>query len=332
METRGRDLWHRIVQSNLLSSRLTLLLFRKEYHFIRCGLRSTRQKIVKFYVDYLIIIIMGDRPRRPTKRPAFLNDYSLTEDEVKTKKSKSKKNHGPKSTSTTARSAGQAGAGASAEPAADGAGPSRPSNPDMIDEIMEIGSIIPGHKKKVGRGRKSGKLYFISKVQNQFYRHVSVTCHVDSCWWWWWSWPARKLGLAYRAIVEVILILVVQEQVASLKIGQWISFISDSRKYCAHGMIIMMGRYIQHCMHLQLAVDPYKKCALFESMDWLPKTHRVSWHIYANQISTKRSPTVASWYEEWGLQFSQKSDIWWKYWSPFYLFLDFRNGAFWQLD
>ena len=111
METRGRDLWHCIVQSNLLSSRLTLLLFRKEYRFNRCGLRSTRQKIVKFYVDNLIIIIMGDWPRRPTKRPAFLNDYSVAEDEVKTKKSK--KNNGPKSTSTTARSAGQAGAGAS---------------------------------------------------------------------------------------------------------------------------------------------------------------------------------------------------------------------------
>ena len=44
--------------------------------------------------------------------------------------------------------------------------------------------------------------------------------------------------------------------------------------------------YIQHCMDLQLAVsyiiyiisyiisvDPYKKRVLFESMDWLPKTH-----------------------------------------------------------
>ena len=68
--------------------------------------------------------------------------------------------------------------------------------------------------------------------------------------------------------------------------------------------------YIQHCMDLQLAVDPYKRHLLFESMDWLPKTHKVSWHISANQISTKHSPTVALWYEKWGLQFSQKSDIW----------------------
>ena len=90
--------------------------------------------------------------------------------------------------------------------------------------------------------------------------------------------------------------------------------------------------YIQHCMDLQLAVDPYKKRVLFESMDWLPKTHRVCWHISANQISTKHSPTAASWYEEWGLPISQKSDIWYKNWSPFCLFLDFRNGAFWQLD
>ena len=67
--------------------------------------------------------------------------------------------------------------------------------------------------------------------------------------------------------------------------------------------------YIQHCMDLQLAVDPYKRHVLFESMDWLPKTHQVSWHISANQISTKHSPTTALWYE-WGLQFSQKSDIW----------------------
>ena len=44
-------------------------------------------------------------------------------------------------------------------------------------------------------------------------------------------------------------------------------------------------------MDLQLAVDPYKRLVLFESMDWLPKTHKVSWHISANQISTKYSPT-----------------------------------------
>ena len=75
---------------------------------------------------------MGDRPRRPTKRPAFLNNYSLAEDELKTKKSKK---NGPKSRSTS--STGQAGASASAEPAADVAGPSRPSHTDMIDEIVE---------------------------------------------------------------------------------------------------------------------------------------------------------------------------------------------------
>ena len=78
--------------------------------------------------------------------------------------------------------------------------------------------------------------------------------------------------------------------------------------------------YIQHCMDLQLAVDPYKKHVLFESMDWLPKIHIVSWHISANQISTKHSPTAVVWCEEWGLQFLQKSDIWEKNWSPFCLF------------
>ena len=68
--------------------------------------------------------------------------------------------------------------------------------------------------------------------------------------------------------------------------------------------------YTQLCMDLQLAVDPYKRRVRFESMDWLPKTYKVIWHISANQISTKYSPTTVVWYEEWGLQFSQKSDIW----------------------
>ena len=68
--------------------------------------------------------------------------------------------------------------------------------------------------------------------------------------------------------------------------------------------------YIQHCMDLQLAVDPYKRPVLFESMDWLSKIHRVSWHISANQISTKHSPTAVVWYEESWLQFLQKSDTW----------------------
>ena len=68
--------------------------------------------------------------------------------------------------------------------------------------------------------------------------------------------------------------------------------------------------YIQHCMDLQLAVDPYKTPVLFESTDWLSKIHRVSWHISANQISTKHSPTAVVWYEESWLQFLQKSDTW----------------------
>ena len=38
-------------------------------------------------------------------------------------------------------------------------------------------------------------------------------------------------------------------------------------------MLMQMQQYIQHCMDLQLAVDPYKRRVLFESMDWLPKTH-----------------------------------------------------------
>ena len=69
-------------------------------------------------------------------------------------------------------------------------------------------------------------------------------------------------------------------------------------------------QYIQHCMDLQLAVDPYKRPVLFESTDWLSKIHRVSWHISANQISTKHSPTAVVWYEESWLQFLQKSDTW----------------------
>ena len=68
--------------------------------------------------------------------------------------------------------------------------------------------------------------------------------------------------------------------------------------------------YIQHCMDLQLAVDPYKRPVLFERTDWLSKIRRVSWHISANQISTKHSPTAMVWYEESWLQFLQKSDTW----------------------
>ena len=51
-------------------------------------------------------------------------------------------------------------------------------------------------------------------------------------------------------------------------------------------------------MDLQLAVDPYKRRVLFESMDWLLKTQKVSWHISANQISTKHSPTAVVWYTD----------------------------------
>ena len=49
-------------------------------------------------------------------------------------------------------------------------------------------------------------------------------------------------------------------------------------------------------------VDPYKRRVLFESMDWLLKTHKVNWHISANQISTKHSPTAVVWYEEWAVR------------------------------
>ena len=41
---------------------------------------------------------------------------------------------------------------------------------------------------------------------------------------------------------------------------------------------------------------------------------------------------VVVWYEEWGLQFSQKSDIWYKNWSPFCLFFDLKICAIQQLD
>ena len=44
-------------------------------------------------------------------------------------------------------------------------------------------------------------------------------------------------------------------------------------------------RYIQHCMDLQLAVDPYKRPVLFESMDWLPKTHSQSTYFCKSNIN-----------------------------------------------
>ena len=52
-------------------------------------------------------------------------------------------------------------------------------------------------------------------------------------------------------------------------------------------------------------------------------------------VSTKNSPmVVVVWYEEWGLQFAWKSDIWWKNWSHrptcICLFLDLQNCAIWQ--
>ena len=43
--------------------------------------------------------------------------------------------------------------------------------------------------------------------------------------------------------------------------------------------------YIQHCMDLQLAVDPYKRRVLFESMDWLPKTHSQLTYFYKSNIN-----------------------------------------------
>ena len=42
-------------------------------------------------------------------------------------------------------------------------------------------------------------------------------------------------------------------------------------------------------------------------------------------------PTVKVWYEVWwGLQFSQKSDIWYKNWSPFCLYLYLKICAIWR--
>ena len=59
--------------------------------------------------------------------------------------------------------------------------------------------------------------------------------------------------------------------------------------------IMLKYPYIQHCMDLQLAVDPYKRRVLFESMVWLPKTHMASWHISANQKS--QTFTNVRWYD-----------------------------------
>ena len=47
--------------------------------------------------------------------------------------------------------------------------------------------------------------------------------------------------------------------------------------------------YIQHCMDLQLAVDPYKRHVLFESIDWLPKTCTKSVDIF---LQIKYQPNI----------------------------------------
>ena len=66
---------------------------------------------------------------------------------------------------------------------------------------------------------------------------------------------------------------------------------------------------IQHCMDLQLAVDPYKRRVLFENMDWLPKTHIVSWHISANQISTKLQTFTNGGGMIWGVRIAIFTEI-----------------------
>ena len=72
---------------------------------------------------------------------------------------------------------------------------------------------------------------------------------------------------------------------------------SSPSRFFARNRNYLQLMYIQHFMDLQLAVDPYKRCVLFESTYWLLKTHKVSWHISANQISTKHSPTAVVWYD-----------------------------------
>ena len=62
----------------------------------------------------------------------------------------------------------------------------------------------------------------------------------------------------------------------------WWNRIDENKHKSFKGMPLYCC-YIQHCMDLQLAVDPYKRRVLFESMDWLPKAHKVSWHISASQ-------------------------------------------------
>ena len=54
---------------------------------------------------------------------------------------------------------------------------------------------------------------------------------------------------------------------------------------------------------------------------------------YQQNITNATAVVMVVWYdEEWGLQYSQKSDIWYKNWSPFCLFLDLKICAIWQLD
>ena len=56
-----------------------------------------------------------------------------------------------------------------------------------------------------------------------------------------------------------------------------VSVAKTSEHYCGKSAFLPVAsifkeaqyKYIQHCMDLQLAVDPYKKCVLFESMPWI---------------------------------------------------------------
>ena len=65
--------------------------------------------------------------------------------------------------------------------------------------------------------------------------------------------------------------------------------------------------YIQHCMDLQLAVDPYKRSVLFESMDWLPKNTQSHLTYFCklniNQLFTNGSGMI------WGVRISIFTEI-----------------------
>ena len=117
---------------------------------------------------------------------------------------------------------------------------------------------------------------------------------------------------------------------------RWIAFVLSMAACQAvwvrvQGLIIsnnsVTPHYIQHCMDLQLAVDPYKRRVLFESMDWLSKSHIVSWHISANQVSTKHSPTAVVWYEH-GLKKCIFPDKEVRFPTISYVFLYLRSQSF----